>query len=169
MDKQTNSYATWNWGIRYVATIIVVLVLAAVLGSMDLFAKTTIAKKALSAAKLVHFIGYGAALASFWMLGKHLSAVCRQFGGRWAFLQHLILPTITLIVISASYYVVLPVLQPFMNHSMHNVYKWLFILAIIACSIWLVAAVLGQSNSITEAIVDGYRKPRTNEQIVNNN
>jgi len=169
MSEQTNSYVTWNWGIRYLATIIVVLVLAAALGSMDLFAKTTFVKKTLSATKLVHFIGYGAALASFWMLGKHLSAVCRQFGGRWAFLQHLILPVVTLIVISASYYVVLPVLHPFMNHSLRDVYKWVFILAIISCSVWLVAAVLGQSNSLTEAIVDGYRKPRPDEQIVNNN
>ncbi|MEJ2572926.1 MAG: hypothetical protein P8164_04980 [Gammaproteobacteria bacterium] len=158
MAEHTNANATWTWGIRYVATIVVVLVLAALLGSMDLFSKTTIAKKALSATKLVHFIGYGAALATFWMFGQHLSAACRQYGGRWAFLQHLILPAVTLIVISASYYVVLPVVHPFMNHALRDVYKWVFILAMLACSIWLVAAVLGQSNSLTEALVDGHRK-----------
>lgn len=160
MTEKTSVNASWSWGIRYIAMIIVVLVLAAVLGSMDLFAKTTIIKRTLTAAKLVQFIGYGAALGAFWMLGKHLSSVCRQFGGRWSFVQHLILPIISLIVLSASYYVVLLVLHPFMNHSLLGVYKWLFILALIGCSVWLVAAVLGQSNSITEALVDGYRKQK---------
>jgi len=163
MNEQTNTSATWNWGIRYVAMIVVVLLLATILGSMDLFSKTTIAKKTLTATNLVHFIGYSAALAAFWMLGQHLAGVCRQFGGRWAFLQHLILPTITLVVISASYYVTLSVLRHFMDGSLRGVHKWIFITAIIACSIWLVAAVLGQSNSLTEALITGVRKPRTSE------
>lgn len=164
MTEKTKANPSWNWGIRYIAMIVVVLLLSAVLGNMDLFTKTTIAKKAFTAAKLVQFIGYGAALAAFWMLGQHFTSVCRQVGGRWAFLQHLILPVVTLIVISTSYYVVLLVLRPFLNHSLHDVYNWVFILALIGCSIWLVAAVLGQSNSITEALVDGYRKQRTDSE-----
>lgn len=164
MVEQTNGSINWNRGIRYVAMIVVVLVLAAVLGSMDLFAKTTIAKKALSATKLVHFIGYSAALAAFWMLGRHLSRIYSQVGGRWAFLQHLILPTVTLIVIAASYSVALLVLRPFMDSLLRDVYKWMFIAAIIGCSIWLVAAVLGQSNSLTEALVKDHRKPQTDSE-----
>lgn len=164
MTEKTNAHPSWNWGIRYVAMIVVVLLLSALLSSMDLFTNTTIAKKSFTAAKLVQFIGYGAALAAFWMLGQHISGVCRQIGGRWAFLQHLILPVVTLIVVSIGYYVMLLVLHPFMNHSLLDVYKWVFILALIACSIWLVAAVLGQSNSITEALIDGYRKQRVDSK-----
>ncbi len=152
MTDPAGANENWSWIVRYVAMIAVVLLLSAALGSMDLFAKTTIGNKPLSAADLVRFLGYGAALAAFWMLGQRLALVFRQRGGRWGFVQHLILPTVTLIVIAASYSVVLLVLRHFMDLTTRGVYKWIFIVAIVGVCVWLVAAVLGQSNSLTDAL-----------------
>jgi hypothetical protein len=65
----------WNWVGRYVAVIVVSLILAAAIGSMDLFAKTFVIPGKLSAAHLVRFLGYSTALAALWMLGQRATMV----------------------------------------------------------------------------------------------
>lgn len=141
----------WSWTGRYLAVILVALILAAAIGGMDLFAKTSLFNGKLSAAHLVRFLGYGTALAAFWMLGQRSTIALQQHGGRWSFLQHLILPVVTLIVVAAAYSVVILVLKPMLDASLHNIYNWVFVIAIIACAIWVVMAVLGQSASLTAA------------------
>jgi len=142
---------SWNWSGRYVAVIVVSLILAAALGSMDLFEKTTVFGGKLSASHLVRFLGYSTGLVSFWLLGQRATIVLRQQGGRWSFMQHLILPVVSLIFAAAAYSVLLLLLKPFMDASFHNIYNWLFIFAILAAAAWLVMAVLNQSASLTEA------------------
>jgi hypothetical protein len=141
MVKSTQTNTDWTWAVRHVAVIVVALVLAAAIGSMELFIKTTVFGGKLSASHLVRFMGYGAALAAFWM-----------FGGRWSFLQHLILPVVTLVVVSIAYSVVLLILNPLMNAALHNIYNWVFIIAILACAGWVLMAVLGQSASLTSVL-----------------
>jgi len=77
--------------------------------------------------------------------------VLQQQGGRWSFMQHLILPVITLIVVASANSIALLILKPMMNASLNNIYNWVFIVAILACAAWVVMAVLGQSASLTEA------------------
>lgn len=142
---------SWNWAGRYVAVIVVTLVLAASLGSMGLFEKTTVFSGRLSASHLVRFLGYSAALVAFWLLGQRATIVVRQQQGRWSFLQHLILPVVSLIFLATAYSVALLLLKPFMDAALHNLYNWLFIVAILAAAGWLVMAVLNQSAPLTEA------------------
>lgn len=149
MTDDTSGKTNWDWAGRYVAGIVVALILATAIGSMDLFAKTMITAK-LSAGQMVRFLGYSTALAAFWMLGQRLTLVLRQRGGRWAFLQHLILPLVSLIVIATSYTVALLVLAPLLNATLLNIFKWVAIAAILACAVWVVLAVLGQSSALTE-------------------
>lgn len=149
MSSETTNSTNWDWAGRYVAGIVVALILATAIGSMDLFAKTMIIGK-LSAGQMVRFLGYGTALAAFWMLGQRLTMVLRQRGGRWSFLQHLILPLVSLVVIAVSYTVALLVLAPLLNPSLLNIYNWVAIVAILACAVWVVLAVLGQSSALTE-------------------
>lgn len=151
MMNSARSNANWNWVGRFVAVIVVSLILGAALGSMPLFAKTYLISGKLSAGQIVRFLGYSTALAAFWLLGQQLTAVLRKQAGRWAALQNLILPVVTLIVVSALYSVVLLVLQPLLDATLFKIYDWTFILAIIACAIWLIMAVLGQSDALTEA------------------
>jgi len=137
---------------RFMAVIVVSLILGAAIGSMDLFEKTYVINGKLSASHLVRFLGYGTALAALWMLGRRASIALRLHGGRWSFMQHLLLPVATLIVASSMNSVALLVMKPMMNASMHNIYNWVFIAAILACAAWVVMAVLGQSSSLTEAL-----------------
>ena len=149
MNNETIGSTNWDWAGRYVAGIVVALILATAIGTMDLFAKTMISGK-LSAGQMVRFLGYGTALAAFWMLGQRLTLVLRQRSGRWSFLQHLILPLVSLVVIAMSYTVALLVLGPLLNASLLNIYNWVAIVAILACAVWVVLAVLGQSSALTE-------------------
>jgi hypothetical protein len=149
MTSEATREKSWDWAGRYVAGIVVALVLATAIGGMDLFAKTMITGK-LSAGQMVRFLGYGTALAAFWMLGQRLTVVLRQRGGRWSFLQHLILPVVSLVVMAMSYTVALLVLGPLLGASLLNIYNWVAIVAILACAAWVVLAVLGQSSALTE-------------------
>lgn len=142
----------WSEAGRYVAVIIVAWILASAIGSMDLFERSYVIESKLSASQLVRFLGYSTALAALWMLGRRVTMVLQQQGGRWSFVQHLMLPVVTLIVVASTNSIALLILKPVMNTSMHNIYNWVFIFAILACAAWVVMAVLGQSASLTEAL-----------------
>jgi len=148
----------FNWVGRFIAVILISLILAAAIGSMDLFAKTYVINGKLSAAHLVRFLGYSTALGALWMLGKRATIALQQYGGRWSFMQHLILPVVTLIVVASTNSVALLVLKPMMNASMNNIYNWVFIAAILGCAAWVVMAVLGQSASLTEVLTSEARR-----------
>jgi len=151
MNNDAQNNTSWNWVGRYFAVIVVALALGSAIGSMELFAKTSIVSGKLTAALLVRFLGYGTALAALWMLGQRSTIALQQFGGRWSFLRHLILPVVTLVVVSSAYSVTLLILKPMLEAALLNIYNWVFIVAILACAIWVVMAVLGQSASLTKA------------------
>lgn len=153
----------WSWTGRYLAVILVALILAAAIGSMDLFAKTTLLSGKLNAAHLVRFLGYSTALAAFWMLGQRATIALQQHGGRWSFLQHLILPVVTLVVLAAAYSVAMLIFKPMMNATLNSISNWVFIIAIIACAVWVVMAVLGQSASLTAAFTSADKQPGTSD------
>jgi eukaryotic-like serine/threonine-protein kinase len=160
-----NSQLNWNWVGRYVAVIVAALVLAAVIGEMPLFGKTFLVSGKLSAAQVVRFLGYGTALIVFWILGQRLTIFLRQQqGSRWSASQNLILPIVTFIVVSALYSVILLVMRPLMDVTLQKIYDWMFILAIIACAIWLIMALLGQSDALTEALIGASRKRGSPDQ-----
>ncbi len=145
-----NKETGWSWVGRYIAVIVISLILAAALGGMELFIKTAIGNK-LNAAHIVQFLGYGVALAAFWVLGQRVTIALRQQEeGKWSVLQHLILPVVSLIVVSVAYSVLLLLLKGFMDSTLQNIYNWVFIVAILACAGWLVMAVLNQSAGLTE-------------------
>ena len=141
----------WNWVTRYAAVIVVTLILSAALGSMDLFEKTSLFGGRLSAAHLVRFLGFTTALTAFWLLARRAAIFLRQRQGRWSFLRHFMLPVASLIYVAAAYSVLLLVLKPFLEGSLHNIYSWFFIIVILAVAGWLVVAVLNQSSPMTEA------------------
>lgn len=151
MSNTTQMNQDWSWVGRFIAVIVVALILAAAIGSMELFTKTFVISGKLSASHLVRFLGYSTALGALWMLGQRATMVLQQRKNRWSFLQHLILPVVTLIVVSSVNSVALLVLKPMMTPALNNIYNWVFIVAILACAAWVVMAVLGQSASLTEA------------------
>ena len=140
----------WGWAIRYVTVILLAIILAAALGNMGLFEKTTLGR--LSAARVVEFLGYGAALMVGWMLARELTIHIRKQGGGMLSLQHLILPVVSLIVVALAHAVLLLLLKPFLSATLLSIYNWLFIIAILACAGWLVMAVLNKSAALTEML-----------------
>ena len=151
MSNEAQANKDWSWIGRYVAVIVVSLILGSAIGSMELFTKTFVVSGKLSAAHLVRFLGYGAALSALWMLGQRATMALQQHGGRWSFVQHLILPVVTLIVVSSAYSVTLLIVKPLLDLSLTNIYNWVFIIAILSCAVWVIMAVLGQSAPLTEA------------------
>jgi len=143
----------WEWVGRYVAVIVVSLILATAIGNMDLFIKTTLGGK-LNASHIVQFLGYSAALAAFWVLGQRATIAMQQQEGKWAVMQHLILPLVSLIVVSLAYSVLLLLVKSMMDVTLRNIYNWIFIAGILACAGWLVMAVLNQSASLTVLFTD---------------
>ena len=103
-------------------------------------------------------------LCSSWGMARHSSRSgcsvnvpplhCSNMPGNWSFLQHLILPAVSLIVVSLAYSVLLLLLKPVMEATLHNIYNWVFIVGILACAGWLVMAVLNQSASLTALLTD---------------
>lgn len=151
MSSGNQAHQEWNWVGRYIAVIVVSLILAALIGNMALFERTFVIQGKLSASHLVRFLGYSTSLAALWMLGQRATIYLQKNGGRWSFMQHLFLPVVTLIVVASANSIALLVMKPMMNASMHSIYNWVFIVAILACAAWVVMAVLGQSASLTEA------------------
>jgi len=153
MEKNIQTDMGWDWVGRYVAVIVVSLVLAAAIGHMELFVKTTLGGK-LNASHIVQFLGYGAALVASWILGQRATIALQQQSGKWSVLQHLILPAVSLFVVALAYTVLLLLIKPFMDATLNSIYNWTFIVAILACAGWLVMAVLNQSGSLTALLTD---------------
>jgi amino acid permease len=147
----------WQWVGRYVAVILIAVILAASLGSMNLFESTKLGTK-LTAAHIVQFLGFGAGLAVFWLLGQRASIEFRKQGGKWEFLRHIVLPLVTLIVVASAHGVILLVLRTLMDAEQRNLYNWLFIGGIIAAAAWLVVALFNQSSSLTQAVTSAAQR-----------
>ncbi len=149
-------YRDWVWVGRYVAVMVLSVVLAAALGHMQLFEQTTIGGK-LTASHVVEFLGFGAALTMLWLLGQRATVTVQGLGGQWAVLQDLILPVVSLVVVALAYSVVLLLLKPFMGTTAASIFNWVFIVAILVCAGWLIMAVFNQTAPLT-AMLTGKRK-----------
>jgi hypothetical protein len=150
----------WGWIVRYAAVIVITLVLALALGSMGLFKSTTIAGERLSAADFVEFLGFGGALAVFWLTALRASRILAEDGGRWSFVHYALVPIATLIVVAGAHSVLLLLLQPFLGTGAGNFYNWVFIIAILAAAGWLLLAVMHQSANLSNLIVRAAPRPQ---------
>ena len=137
----------WNWLTRYAVVILVALILAAALGSTDLFNKTRLIGKTLSASHLVRFLGFGGALAVFWLAALRASALIAGQGERWRVVQALVLPLATLIVTASAHPVMLLIVEPLMDKSLRQIFDWAFIAAIVGSAAWLLFAMFNGSAS----------------------
>ena len=137
----------WTWIVRYGVVIMLALILAAVLGEMELF-KTTRLGKTFNAARIAQFLGYGGALLVFWLLAQRAAATIPAQDERWKLMRSILVPLATLIVVACSHSVLLLVLGPVINKAWLPAYNWTFIAAIILSAAWLVAALFTGSSSL---------------------
>ena len=135
----------WNWLVRYAVVMVVALVLGAALGAMDLFKETRLLGKGLTASHLVRALGFGAALALLWIVALRATPQLREQGPRWRFVHASLLPLATLIVAASAHAVLLLVLSPLMDRTLHQIYDWLFIAGIVGSATWLLVALFQES------------------------
>src|SRR5687767_14449309 len=155
----------WIWMVRYVVVIVLALVLAAVLGEMDLF-KTTRLGKNFSAARVAQFLGFGGALLVFWLLARRAAGLLSAQDDRWKVVKSILVPLATLIVVACAHSVLLLILAPLMNKTWLPAYNWTFIAAIILSAAWLVAALFTGSSTL-EPLFGGARAARRRDQVEN--
>ena len=138
----------WSWVVRYIAVIVLALVLAAVLGDMALFKATKLGKTGISAARLVQFLGYGGALVIFWLMAQRISEMITPIDWRLRLLKCSLLPVATLIVVAAGHVVLKPFLLPLLKKAWYPYFNWVAITLIILASCWLIASLLRGSSSV---------------------
>jgi len=137
----------WSWVIRYVVVLLLAVILGAVLGEMSLF-KTRLGKTGLTAAHLVQFLGYGAALLVFWLAVRRTASLLDGRDARWSLMKAILVPVATLVVVACGQAVMLLVLGPLMNKAWQHTYNWFAIAAIILSAAWLLAALFTGSASL---------------------
>ena len=127
----------WNWLARYAVVIVVALVLAAALGSTDLFIQTRLIGRRLNASHLVRFLGFGVALAVLWLAAYRASPMLGSQNSRWRVIETLVLPLATLIVVASAHPVMLLIVAPLMDRTLRQIFDWIFIAGIVGSAGWL--------------------------------
>ncbi len=142
----------WVWAGQYIIAMVLALILAAILGSIQLFAKTNIGATGVTASNVVRFLGYGGALLLLWLLAHTAATQIPEDGKGRSFVRHVIEPVATLIVVSIGYKVLLLLVGPFLGKTGTTVYNRVFVFGIVAAAVWLVWAGYRSSVSLMEAI-----------------
>jgi hypothetical protein len=120
-----------------------------ILGHIPLFRETTIGK--LHVSDLVQCFGYGVALGDCMVWARQLAA---EPLNSWKWLmpyRALILPVTTLAIVAISYGVLLLICDPFLGKSGKVIYNWIFIVAIVASSVWLILSWVKKSAPLVAA------------------
>ncbi len=125
--------------------MVVALGLGAALGPMDLFKETRLLGKGLTASHRVRALGFGGALAVLWIVALRATPQLHEQGPRWRFLHASVLPLATLIIAGSAHGVLLLVLNPLMDRTLHQIYDWFFIAGIVGSATWLLVALFQES------------------------
>jgi hypothetical protein len=150
---------SWTWVGRYALVLLAAALLGAAIGELPVFEQTTLGTPKLPAAALAKFLGYGAALVIFALIGHRAAGQLRRSGNGTAHFAFLLLPLTALIVLSVGYDVVLAILQPFFSPAHKNTYNWLFVLGISASAVWLVAALYRHSEGLVGLLNPAHVQP----------
>ena len=125
--------------------MVVALVLGAALGPMDLFKETRLLGKGLTASHRVRALGFGGALAVLWIVALRATPQLHEQGPRWRFLHASVLPLATLIIAGSAHGVLLLVLNPLRDRTLHQTDDWFFIAGIMGSATWLRVALFQAS------------------------
>lgn len=156
----------WIWTVRYFVVIVLALILAAVLGEMELFKTTRFGKSGFNAGRVAQFLGYGGALLVFWLLARRTAEMISREDERSKLLKSILVPLATLIVVACAHSVLLLILGPLMSKAWLPTYNWTFIGGIILSAVWLVAALFTGSSSL-EPLFGSARAVRRQERAEN--
>lgn len=143
---------SWNWVVHYSIAIILALILGTLLASFPLFRESAFGHTHLRASHLVKFLGYGGALLLFWFAGHRASGQLQEERNGLAPLHYVIMPLVSLIVLSGGYEVLLQVLGPFLGKTGKSMYNWLFIAGLAGSALWLTVTWLRHAEPLLNTI-----------------
>lgn len=121
---------------EYGVAMIMAFLLAMILGQVSLFRETSVGR--LRASDLVQFLGYNGSIMIGWLGARE---IVKNPPAEWRWMvpfQGLVVPLATLLSIALAYSVVLFALEPFLGKLGKVIYNWIFVVAIVSDSIWLI-------------------------------
>lgn len=142
----------WGWLVQYGSGIFLALLLGAILGSIPLFKETSLGDTKLTASRIVQFMGYGSALLLLWLLGQRVARELSEDGKGASFLRQVIVPLVTLAVVSAGYKVLWLLVGPFLGQTGKTIYNWTFVVGIVGAALWLAVAWFRHSPLLLESL-----------------
>ena len=142
----------WTWVVKNAVAICLALLIGSILGSISFFQGTSLGSTRLSAADLVQFLGYGCALLLTWVAARRAVKELPETGAGLSFLRETVLPLATLVVVAASYPVLLLVLNPFLGMDAMTIYRWIFVIGIIAAAGWLIFACYDNAGTLLSTL-----------------
>ncbi|MDH4088578.1 MAG: hypothetical protein OEV04_16260 [Nitrospira sp.] len=125
-----------RWVMEYGVALVLTFLFAMILGQVSLFQESSLGK--LRASDLVQFVGYSGSVVIGWLGAR---ALARNPPVEWKWMvpfQGLVVPCATLLAITIAYGVLLFALDPFLGKVGKAIYNWIFIVAIVADSIWFI-------------------------------
>lgn len=146
------SSKTWGWIGKYVIVIFAVLILGTVLSNLALFKSATLGSPRLTAALLVQFIAYTAALVMLWLLGWQAAEQMRASGERLAVVATIVVALVTLIITAIAYVVLSAFIDPFTAKSVKQVVDWVFILGVVAAASWFILALFAGADDLIASV-----------------
>jgi hypothetical protein len=141
----------WYWVVNYVVALVLAVLLAGILGDAPLFKSTMLGDTSLNASRLVQFIGYGASLLLFWLLGLRVAAQIPDAPLLPAVIRRLMIPMVTLVTFSGLYNILLLLGDPFLTKSARQLYDWTFVILIMISAAWVTMAGFWMTHNVKEA------------------
>ena len=143
---------SWNWVVQYSIAMILAVLLGTLLASFPLFRESALGHTRIRASNLVQFLGYGGALLLFWFAGRRASSQLQEDKKGLSTLHYVIMPLVSLVVLSGAYEVLLQVVGPFLGKTGKSIYNWLFIVGLASSALWLTVTWLRHSESLVATI-----------------
>ena len=88
----------------------------------------------------------------FWFAGHRASGQLQEERNGLAPLHYVIMPLVSLIVLSGGYEVLLQVLGPFLGKTGKSMYNWLFIAGLAGSALWLTVTWLRHAEPLLNTI-----------------
>lgn len=152
----------WVWVVQYGITILLLLLLGSMAANIPLFKETMLPDTKLDASHLVEFLGYSGALVMVWLMGRKAAVQLDRDRSGFSFLRPLVTPLTALLIASASYKVLLVLVNPFLDKSDRLTYNWIFVALIVASTLWLILVWFLKSAPMLESLeTTGRAKPST--------
>ena len=88
----------------------------------------------------------------FWFAGRRAARQLQEDKKGLATLRYVIMPLVSLIVLSGAYEVLIQVVGPFLGKTGKSIYNWLFIVGLASSALWLTVTWLRHAEPLVATI-----------------